>query len=640
MFNDINYALIESKRPPMYTAMKYWGKKPHNIWNEYIKAYTIDDGVVLDPFAGSAIAAFEAVKNGKKGIAFDLNPLTAFIIEVYATPFEKDIFERSVQNTVQKIENNPLYRKFFLTTCDKCGCNEAILQHTKWNQNTVYEVGVLCPACEKKYISAPTDDQLQTISAMDSIQLNAYVPNDIFYDSPSFTDSFIKNIGGNKFSDIWTRRNLYVLSEIFNNILQEKNETIKKQLLFGFIQSVHLCSKMCVPRNEKSNRGFSTSWGRSAYICSKKQMEMNPLLLFKNNCLGKQSVESALENVKNHIGKVPIIKDVADKADSTNEYDILYGIVDIKNIDKYLAASSVDFIITDPPYGGLVQYLDLSYIWLVWLKEYDMKYAPSFDDEITIKNCKQNAQEYSEMLTAGIEKLHNVLKPSGKIVFTFHNKDLQVWNVFLSAIKKSGFIVEKVIHQQNRRTGESNVSDPYGTSASDFYIRCVKGRTAKTNVMSQLEFEEYIVCKAASLISSRNEPTPYQILFNGLLVEFSEAGYELDNFDKNIKLLLDKHIGVVFEVELSSEKHGNLWWLKDEKRTDKSLTPLSKRVEFFIEKLFARNAELTEDVIFSEIYREFPSGLIPDSRKVKAFVQSIATKRQEVWTYTQKHGVA
>ena len=79
---DIDYALVEGKRPPIYTALKYWGKKPHNIWRRYIETYTDPKGVYLDPFSGSAISAFEAFKAGKKAIAFDLNPLTEFIIEV------------------------------------------------------------------------------------------------------------------------------------------------------------------------------------------------------------------------------------------------------------------------------------------------------------------------------------------------------------------------------------------------------------------------------------------------------------------------------------------------------------------------------------------------------------------------------
>ena len=61
---DINYALVEDDRPPIYTAMKYWGKKPHNIWHEYIKNYTPEGGVFLDPFCGSAISIFESLKLG------------------------------------------------------------------------------------------------------------------------------------------------------------------------------------------------------------------------------------------------------------------------------------------------------------------------------------------------------------------------------------------------------------------------------------------------------------------------------------------------------------------------------------------------------------------------------------------------
>ena len=105
---DINFALVEETRPPIYTAMKYWGKKPHNIWREYIKNYTPEDGVFLDPFAGSAISAFEAVKAGRKAIAFDLNPLTSFLIETFCTEFDKENFEIEVNKIFSEIENEKI----------------------------------------------------------------------------------------------------------------------------------------------------------------------------------------------------------------------------------------------------------------------------------------------------------------------------------------------------------------------------------------------------------------------------------------------------------------------------------------------------------------------------------------------------
>ena len=109
---NIDYALVEEKRPPMYTAMKYWGKKPHNIWGTYIDTYTDENGIILDPFSGSAVAAFEAVKCGRKAVAFDINPLTAFMIDVYSTEFNIKKFEEAVKSIINKISNDKIYKSF------------------------------------------------------------------------------------------------------------------------------------------------------------------------------------------------------------------------------------------------------------------------------------------------------------------------------------------------------------------------------------------------------------------------------------------------------------------------------------------------------------------------------------------------
>jgi tRNA G37 N-methylase Trm5 len=112
---EINYALVEDVRPPIYTAMKYWGKKPHNIWREYIANYTSENGLYLDPFAGSAISVFEAIKAKKKAIAFDLNPLTSFIIEVMSAPFDKNKFKIAVAQILSAMENDEVYKQYFFT---------------------------------------------------------------------------------------------------------------------------------------------------------------------------------------------------------------------------------------------------------------------------------------------------------------------------------------------------------------------------------------------------------------------------------------------------------------------------------------------------------------------------------------------
>jgi adenine-specific DNA methylase len=87
--------------------------------------------------------------------------------------------------------------------------------------------------------------------------------------------------------------------------------------------------------------------------------------------------------------------------------------------------------------------------------------------EITIKDGQIDRDEYRRRLTNAFRQMHRVLKDDGKIVITFHHKEIKEWNEFVNAVRLSGFTFDKVTHQYNKRSGESNVANPYGTSGSD-----------------------------------------------------------------------------------------------------------------------------------------------------------------------------
>lgn len=639
---DINYALVEDIRPPIYTAMKYWGKKPHNIWRKYIENYTTENGLYLDPFAGSAISAFEAVKAKKKAIAFDLNPLTSFVIEVLSTPFDKNKFKSEVNKILSAIESDEIYKQYFSSQSRHNGLQENVVCF-KWDSGQMYEIGIeeygnpTVKKTLKRYIVEPNETDIEKGNSMNNIEIPFWFPNNSFPQSPSFSANFIQNIGGNNFSNLWTRRNLYVISKIFDEILKCDDDNLKKQLLFGFIQTLHLCTKMSVPRRKAANRDFSTSWGRSAYICAARRMEMNALMVFKGSCLGKQSVESCLTSVFAYLGKIPKIVNVSysnKQKKKLSGFDIKYGIVDINTILDYIPENSIDFILTDPPYGGLVQYLDLSLIWLIWLEHYDSKYKPNLDAEITIKEGQIDINVYKQRFTNALKNLYKLLKPDGKIVFTFHNKELPIWNAFLKSITLAGFKIEKVIHQQNRRTGESNVANPYGVSATDFYIRCIKSTLTKIN-SDDTEFEHFVLIKAIEIIALRNEPTPYQFLFNGILAEISSAGFDLEDFDNNIQHILDKQVEKIFTININGDnKAGNYWWFinpKDHiKYPDRLLTD---RVEDSIIALLRRKTAVSLDDVLGDIFQRYPNGLTPDIKSIDKILRKYATQSGGKWLY-------
>ena len=79
-----------------YLLHRYWGRKAHNVVHEYIKNYTKENDVVLDPFMGSGIVPIECSKINRSCIGVDLNPISTFLVE----------------NTINKIDLN-LLKKYF-----------------------------------------------------------------------------------------------------------------------------------------------------------------------------------------------------------------------------------------------------------------------------------------------------------------------------------------------------------------------------------------------------------------------------------------------------------------------------------------------------------------------------------------------
>ena len=610
--------------------MKYWGKKPHNIWYEYIKHYTPHNGLYLDPFAGSAVSAFEAVRAGRKVIAFDLNPLSSFFIEVLSSDYDSGRFRAAATRISETIRNDDEYKRWFFMDY---GNTPSEVVNFKWEGGTVYEIALQSKGGKRFLI----DGGSSRYEGMSKIEIPYWIPQREF--PSSVPSNFIECVGGNTFDKLWTRRNIYVLSKIFDEILKVENKGVKHQLLSAFIQTLHLSSKMCVPRRGDANRPFSTSWGRSAYICADRQMEMNPLLVFEGSCFGKQSVDSALRYREAYLGKVPKILRVSEsnKKGTSSQFDIKYGAIDVCNLKDYLDERSVDFIMTDPPYGGLVHYVDLSLVWLVWLEKYDSRFLPNRGAEIII-NRENDLRIYEKRFLKGVQNLRDVLKDRGKIVFTFHNKEPIIWNSFLRIIGRAGLAVEKVIHQQNRRTGESNVANPYGTSAADFYIRCVKQKSIMHRSNDADSYENFVLKKTIHLIAERNEPTPFQIIFNGLLVAISSEGFYLDDFDSKIESILKKYVNKIFTLRDNEDaKAGDYWWFVNPKdHIAHPDLPLKRRIEHAVLMFLRQKVSVTFDEVLGEVFTRYPNGLLPENKSVVDILSKYAVRSSGKWLYKRE----
>jgi putative DNA methylase len=118
-----------------------------------------------------------------------------------------------------------------------------------------------------------------------------------------------------------------------------------------------------------------------------------------------------------------------------------------------IQTSSLDLVITDPPFGGLLHYSELSDFFYVWLRlALKDRYPENFSPEYTPKSLEAVANRarepedpdgfYQRLLTQCWREAHRILKPGGILAFTFHHSEDEPWVAVLESLFDAGFYLE------------------------------------------------------------------------------------------------------------------------------------------------------------------------------------------------------
>jgi putative DNA methylase len=114
---------------------------------------------------------------------------------------------------------------------------------------------------------------------------------------------------------------------------------------------------------------------------------------------------------------------------------------------------SQDLVITDPPFGGLLHYSELSDFFYVWLRlVLKEKYPEYFSAEYTPKALEAVANRarqpegsdafYQKILTECWREAGRILKSGGILAFTFHHSEDEPWVAVLESLFNAGFYLE------------------------------------------------------------------------------------------------------------------------------------------------------------------------------------------------------
>ena len=600
----------------MHLSHKYWARKPHNVVASYIEAYSKPGEIVLDPFVGSGTTVLESLRLGRKAIGIDINPTSQRLITSLLHPCSISRIENEMKDFLQDIKEKLTW--LYNTKC-KCG-NTAEIRCSIWNRDDKYphEIRYDCPACGPKQRKKIDEFDKEIVSTvLEQEPSSSLINKKMEYPSGEL---FLKRERQKTYQDLFTYRNLFGLMTIWENIKEKVPLDLQLVFKHSFTSMVHLASKLTPVR---PTRPFSSFWPVHSYWVPPLYMESNVISLLESAMLGKQGVLKAKTEVKNNIGEPILSTDFNDLVTDGDYFILTKSSEDLSEIPT----DSIDFVFTDPPYGGDIQYYELSWLWNVWFEDD----PPTWHEREIIVNPRQNKtlQDFKSSIDCVFREIARITKPEGRIVVTFFQRKHPVTESVVSSARNASLLLEHVLFQPSVRQSSNSLLNPQNSAVGDYVLR-FRVHTGEKDQTSSLNSKiKTINDVIIEILSRRGEPSTLSDILRGQHLLFS----------------LNEECPSVTERFSQALQNGNFeqlaeqrWWVKDDIMFSgrEIAPPLSNRIETYLVRLLSDGPASMQDITNS-LFQEFPDIETPSMTYIKGLLTSHAVRRKNMFYLKESH---
>ena len=416
----------------------------------------------------------EALKLGRRVIGVDVNPLATYVTSMEVRPVDLDALEQAFSLVRRTVSQRIL--SMYRTTCPKCRA-EAHADWIEWNESPreILRLKYECPACGHSGEKSPNEQDVKLAKQIDR-DFESVIEQDhlsfpkVVIPAGDKTSSLLShNI--NHFYELFTKRNLLALA-----ILSKEIDSIGKEsdfLRFAFSSSLKWASRQSHLRGE-----IVEGWALHAYWIYPKSLEINVWNTFERRW---QAVARGKRYSNRNIGSCKFAESFAD----LDPGHATCMIMTRNSADLPIPDESVDTIITDPPYGGNVNYGELSDYWMVWFK--DGKLIDKRDEVIINRTQAKKMEDYENLLHSVFKECHRVLKTDRCLVSTFNSRDFRIVASFVVAASKAGFVLnpEGLLYQNPIRAYTTTFhAMQIGAFVGDFVFTFVKTKRVPTDMPS------------------------------------------------------------------------------------------------------------------------------------------------------------
>jgi 16S rRNA G966 N2-methylase RsmD len=609
--HPIDYPLVAKPHSGLYRMHQYRSRKPENVVARYISHYTAPGEIVLDPFSGSGVSAIEAIRLGRKGIAIDLDPVATFITRWTVRPLNLKRLRMVFARIREEVQSEILAT--YHTRCIHCESDDATISHTIWKEkdgrSEPVQIWYDCGCRKKRSHKRPDADDLELIQQLEGEEIPHWYPTTRFhYDGKAFMKMDPR---AHSVDALFSRRNLRALARLWEAIVNVAHRDSREFLKFVFTSNLAMASKM-----NRKNVGGPQSKGRGwtvhAYWIPKEHFEQNVWDDFERR------FNNLVRLKERGMTEFSLYREARRFSDlSQGNANVWILTRSALGLRRVIPDESIDYIFTDPPYAGTIQYLELSTMWAAWLG-LDMNYR----EEVTINEQQEKSfEDYHRMLHSSFREMYRVLKTGHWLTVTFHSTNVRVYNSIIRAAVLAGFDLIKIVYQPpSSKETFNRTLNPHGTAEGDYYIQFHKPERARRTAEDHPDREQYrrvVIEGVKRIIAERGEPTPYQVIFNGIYSELDRYGYLMVAEPEDIKRVMEQSGEFEF-----FENEG--WWLAHPEAVRINLVPLHERVEKVILQKLRREVAISFDDALQEIFLTFQNALTPNPPSVKAILEEYA----------------
>ncbi len=322
------------------------------------------------------------------------------------------------------------------------------------------------------------------------------------------------------YRELFNARQLLSLSILFKEIAKVRDRSIREALLLTFSSCLETNNMLCKyetrygkvsalfsipgfhsPERSCENNVWGGRYGRGTFVRS-----------FSRMMRAKSYASESYELVHDEHGKPhrvptgkPIDAEVVD--DFSHLHESERGAMLVCGSSTKLPQipdSTIDVVLTDPPYFDMISYSELADFFYVWLRLALRESYPWFNppsssrhDEMIVNDSPGNDPEkFVQKLTSALSECHRVLKPSGSLVLTFHHNQTGYWVNLAHSLQEAGFAPKHAYVV--KAEGVTGYKKP-GSILHDICIVCAK---SSSTIVSRIPVTtEEVVSETAQVIS-------------------------------------------------------------------------------------------------------------------------------------------